>query len=530
MGRRIRWLGVLLIACLGLVAAQLVNIQLVKAHQLATSPFNPRIAAQRADNPRGTISASDGTILAKSVPTPGGASNAYPFQYQRQYPNGPLFAGITGYAGSIFYGMSGDAGIEEQYDSYLSAQQAPPQTLSQLLFRQKRPLTTNDVTLTVEPKLQQAAWDALTTLPPGANRDGAVVVLDPKTGAVLAMVSNPTYDPNVLANPSVKVEQLGYYSYVQKDHEGFFPLRPIATGEFFFPGSTMKVVTSSAVYNLKPSLAGFSYPVAQCQKFPDSTKPLCGEGPCGGTMTVMLPQSCDPGYGDLGVTLGVANLRQQAQLFGYNSVPPIDLPGVTASQVQTLPATAQINQAYTSIGQEFVEATALQNAMVASGIANDGVIMTPHLMSSIHDAQGNVVETYTPKAMPRSVNTITAQQVTSLMEGVATQPGATAAGVFPPYLCAAVKTGTAQTGLGVNHDWMIGFAPANNPQIAVAVVVPYQYIGTDGAQVAGPIMRAVMEAALPQGSVSQPCSTQPPPASVFASTGTTNGGNSGAGA
>jgi peptidoglycan glycosyltransferase len=128
-------------------------------------------------------------------------------------------------------------------------------------------------------------------------------------------------------------------------------------------------------------------------------------------------------------------------------------------------------------------------------------------MQSIHDSQGNLVSTYTPAPMPRSASPAAAQQVTRLMEGVATQPGATAAGIFPPYLCAAVKTGTAQTGLGVNHDWMIGFAPANNPQIAVAVVVPYQYIGTDGAQVAGPIMRAVMQAALPAGSVPQPCST-----------------------
>jgi peptidoglycan glycosyltransferase len=213
----------------------------------------------------------------------------------------------------------------------------------------------------------------------------------------------------------------------------------------------------------------------------------------------------------------VSTLRQQADLFGYNAVPPIDLPGVIASKLPTLPDNAQADQAYSAIGQEFPEATALQNAMVAAGIANGGVVMTPHLMSSIHDSQGNLVTTYTPSAVPRSASAVAAQQVTSLMEGVATQPGATAAGIFPPYLCAAVKTGTAQTGLSTNHDWMIGFAPANNPQIAVAVVVPFQFIGTDGAQIAGPIMRSVMEAALPPGSVQQPCTVQPPPGSVFAS-------------
>ena len=510
MGRRIRWLGVIMVLCFGLVVVQLVNIQLVKAKQLSASPMNPRNAALADENARGDIYAADGTILAQSVPTPPGTTG-YKYDYVRKYPDGPLYAGITGYDSALYYGTSG---IEQEYDSYLSAHQQAPQTLSQLLFRENPPEITDNVTLTVEPKLQEAAWQALTTLPPGANNDGAVVVLDPKTGAVLAMVSNPTYDPNALVSPSLQAELLAHYSYTQKDHEGFFPLRPIATGEFFFPGSTMKVVTSTAVYNLKPSLANFDYKVQLCQTFSDSNKPLCNDdGPCGGTMTVMLPASCDPGYAELGVQEGVSTLRQQAELFGYNSVPGIDLPGVIASTLQTLPATAQALQGYASIGQDVVETTALQNAMVAEGMANGGVVMTPHLMSSITDSLGNQVTTYTPTAMPRSASAAAAQQVTSLMEGVAT--GGTAAGVFPTYLCAAVKTGTAQTGLGVNHDWMIGFAPANDPQIAVAVVVPYQYIGTDGAQVAGPIVRAVMEAALPQGSVRQPCTVPPAPASAF---------------
>ncbi len=512
MGRRIRWLGVIMVLCFGLVVVQLVNIQLVKAKQLSTSPDNPRVAVMADDNARGDIYAADGTVLAQSVPTPAGTNRtAYKYDYVRQYPDGPLYAGITGYDSALYYGTSG---IEEQYDSYLDAHPQAPHTLSQLLFRENPPVITDNVTLTVEPKLQEAAWQALTTLPPGANNDGAVVVLDPKTGAVLAMVSNPTYDPNALVGPSLSAELLAHYSYTQKDHEGFFPLRPIATEEFFFPGSTMKVVTSTAAYNLKPSLANFDYKVQLCQGFSDSNKQLCNDdGPCGGTMTVMLPASCDPGYAELGIQEGVSTLRQQAELFGYNSVPGIDLPDVIASTLQTLPADAQALQGYASIGQDVVETTALQNAMVAEGIADGGVVMTPHLMSSITDSLGSLVENYTPSALPRSASTTVAQQVTSLMEGVAT--GGTAAGVFPTYLCAAVKTGTAQTGLGVNHDWMIGFAPANDPQIAVAVVVPYQYIGTDGAQVAGPIVRAVMEAALPEGSVKQPCTVPPVPASAF---------------
>ncbi len=231
MGRRIRWLGIIMVVCLGLVVAQLVNIQLVKAKQLQNSPNNPQIAAQKYDNPRGMILAADGTVLAKSVRTPAGTNQTdYPYTYVRQYPQGPLFAGITGYDSALYYGT---AGIEEQYDSFLGAHQQSPQTLSQLLFRQSQPTTTDNVTLTVQPALQQAAWDALTST--AGHNDGAVVVMQPSTGNILAMVSNPTFDPNPLAGTSLQAEQQAYLNDTQKDDENFQPLQPIATGYAFPP-------------------------------------------------------------------------------------------------------------------------------------------------------------------------------------------------------------------------------------------------------------------------------------------------------
>ncbi len=200
MRRRIRWLGVVMVLCFGLIVVQLVNIQFVKAHQLATSPNNPRVAVLKYDNPRGTIYAADGTtVLAKSVATTPGPYK-YPYSYLRQYPQGPLYAGITGYYSPLYYGT---AGIEEEYNSQLSAHSQGAQNLSQLIFGEKIPSVTDDVTLTVQPSLQQAAWNALTTLPPGDNKDGAVVVLQPSTGDVEAMVSNPTYDPNALVSPNL---------------------------------------------------------------------------------------------------------------------------------------------------------------------------------------------------------------------------------------------------------------------------------------------------------------------------------------
>ena len=334
------------------------------------------------------------------------------------------------------------------------------------------------------------------------------------------MVSNPTFDPNALVSTSLHAEQLAYFSYMQKDHEGFYPLRPLANRETFPPGSTMKVVTSTAAYNLKPALAGFNFPVAQCIKFSDSNKQLCDQsGPCGGTMTQMLPFSCDPGYAALGLQLGVPIMTKQSELFGYNSVPAIDLPGTVTSIFPPLAPNSQAFLGQSSIGQYNVQTTALQNAMVAAGIANKGVLMTPHLMSTIHDSQGALVQSYTPRPVSTVATAQAAQQVTSLMESV-TQRGGTAAGVpFPSYLCAAVKTGTAQTDptTGLTDTWMIGFAPANNPQVAVAVVVPRQANSSDGASVAGPIMNRVLQAAVPQSSVSQPCNVAPVPTSSFTS-------------
>jgi peptidoglycan glycosyltransferase len=515
MGRRIRLLGLLMMVCFALIVAQLVNIQLVRAPSLASSPYNPRVSSQKYDNPRGTIYAADGTVLAQSVHPPAGTTG-YLYHYTRQYPAGNLpngdniYAGFLGYDSPQYYGT---AGIEEEYNSELSAHTQGPKTLGQILFRQNSAPTTDNVTLTVQPKLQEAAWNALTTVPTNGNTDGAVVVLDPSTGAVEAMVSNPTYNPNLMSSTSVNTEKLAYFNYIQNDHEGFEPLRPMATGQFFAPGSTFKVVTSTAAYNLKPSLDNFDYPYQQCQSFPDGGKALCDQsGACGGTMVTMLPFSCDPGYGELGVQEGDAVLQQQAQLFGYDSVPGIDLPSgpdVVASKFSMLPNDFPANNsllAYSAIGQYDDEASALQNAMDASAIANGGIIMTPHLMASIHDSQGNVVETYTPKPMPRTATVKAAADVTALMEGVVVHGTADQVG-FPAYLCAAVKTGTAQTNpdQNVTEDWMIGFAPAYDPQVAIAVVVPKQGIGSDGAEIAGPIMKEMLEAALPPGTVKGTC-------------------------
>jgi len=503
VGRRIRWLGVLLVLGLGAVVVQLVNIQAVKAPALRASPNNPRVALSAADNRRGVIYADDGTtVLAESVKAVGGS-----YDYTRLYPGGALYSQVVGFD-STFEGTSG---VEDEYNADLGLHRHPAETLAQAFGLSAIPATTDNVILTIDPKLQEEAQTALLTIS-GSNTDAAVVAIAPKTGAVLADYSVPNFDPTPLEAPDTvagtKAQELAALAYFEtKDHEGFYAGLPLATGETFFPGSTFKVVTSAAVYNLRPSLIDFNFPRAGSTTFPNSDNVMTNDGGdvCGGTMADdMFATSCDPGYGQLGVLLTAPTLIEQAELFGYNARPPIDLPDAWVA-TPTIPAASTLmppNQealADSAIGQLDDQASALSNALVAAGIAAGGTIMTPHVMSQIVDSRGSVLATYKPKVWKRAVSPSAAAQVNALMRSVVTNPDGTAADVgFPAGLDVAVKTGTAQTGNPQENtdDWMIGFAPANDPQIAIAVVVPLQHQTDNGAGVAGPIMKAMLAAAL----------------------------------
>jgi peptidoglycan glycosyltransferase len=502
MGRRIRWLGLILVLCLALVIAQLVNIQLVKAPSLKDSVNNPGNQAKVYDNNRGNIYASDGTLLADSVKS----EAASPYQYVRQYPQGSLYSQVVGYS-SPFYGTGG---IENEYNAQLVEHTLPAQTFSQVLGLNPLETSIDNLTLTINPTLQKAAQAAVSQIT-GANKDAGVVAIDPSTGAILADYSNPTFDPTALANPNISAErEAGYAYFDQSDSEGVYPGVPLATADPYPPGSTFKVVTSTAVYNLDPALTNFNFPPAASTKLPNSNLLLNNDGGevCGGTMVTMLPESCDPGYGLLGIALGAPILSKQAELFGYNSRPPIDLPDnwVATPTFPSVPSVSPPNQAYlaySAIGQYNVKATALSNALVAAGIANDGVVMKPYLVQQITDNAGATVSTTKPAAWMTAATPQAAASVTALMKSVVTIGTADGVG-FSPSLDAAVKTGTAQTGnpKANTDDWMIGFAPASDPKIAVAVVVPLQTYSSLGAGVAGPIVKAMLNAAaaLPGGN------------------------------
>ena len=495
MERRIRRLGIFMLLCFVALFVQLNVIQVVKANSLAKAKDNPRVISVARSQPRGDILAADGIVLASSAPSTG-----Y-FKYKRVYnpDTAVLFSQIVGFDSLIF----GKTGIEAQYDNYLQSHTRSAKSLRDLLVNRT---TTGNVALTISSTLQSqvaAAVDA-TNVNGSAPQAGAVVI-NVKTGAIEAMYGNPTYDPAPLSSPDTNIEKYAWASLNPKSGQSPLVSRTFQYG--FLPGSTFKTVTSAAVYDHQPALAKLDVPATGCIALPQSDKPLCNyghngpNGPevCGGVLAVTLPQSCDTAFGTLGMDLGGLSLTAEAQAFGFNQNIPIDIPGANPSVFPSGPAfnLNKPSQAYSSFGQQDVVATALQMALVAAGIGNRGVIMTPHVMRDIHDSSGTLITTYQPHPWLTATNPLTAAAVTSLMQAVVTNGTATGVG-FPAAWNVAAKTGTAETGPNatLTNDWMIAFAPANNPKVAVAVSVPNQGYSKTGAEIAGPPMKTILGDAL----------------------------------
>ncbi|MGH9102863.1 MAG: peptidoglycan D,D-transpeptidase FtsI family protein [Acidimicrobiales bacterium] len=483
MDRRIKVLGAVLLVCFGVLFLQLNNLQVLQAGKLAHAPGNPRTFLARVSQPRGDIQTADGVVVARSVPSHDSLA------YLRQYPQGPLYAGVTGYD-SVVYGT---AGAEQTYDKYLVAHSAAVRSLSDLLTNRT---TTDTVTLSISSTLQQLARQSL------GNRPGAVVALDPSTGAILAMYSSPTFDPNLLTSHNTTSERQAWRRYIADPSQ---PLVPRAYRQRYPPGSTFKIVVSAAVYDHDPKLATKSYPVVSSIPLPQTTKRFHNYAyeSCGGMLPELFKVSCDTGYAEVALDLGGTSLSQEARAFGFDHAPPIDLPDPAVSSFPPGSSFAHDlpGLAYSAIGQQDVAASALEMAMVGGAIADGGRMMTPHVMSQVRDSQGNVVVTYQPKLWRQATSDATAAQVTKLMELVTTQ-GGTAPNVAIPGVKVAAKTGTAQLGTGKheNDDWLVAFAPAKAPHLAVAVVVDNQPGTTVGATTAGPIARAMLAAGLKLGT------------------------------
>jgi peptidoglycan glycosyltransferase len=488
INQRVRMAGAAICLLLVGLFAQLNYLQVFHADTLDNNPLNTSAFLAEYEQPRGAIISADGVTLAQSVPSKD------QYKYQRQYPEKALFGQLTGYY-SLIYGTDG---LENEYGAVLTHTSSLPATLPTDLQQIKNFFTTqpepDNVHITVLASLQQLAANEL------AGRDGAVVAVVPSTGAVLAMYANPSYDPAPLASHNPTVEQKAWE--VLNANKGD-PLLSAAYRQRFFPGSTFKVITSAAVYDHKPALANENFPPSTGFMLPGTNglvlHNFAGEQ-CGGNMEQMLTVSCDTGFAQLGIDVGGTNLANEATAFGWDRTTPLDLPYVAQS---AFPAASTFTYdeaalAKSAIGQESVQAVPLTLALDAAAVANNGVIMTPHLLASVTGPQGQTAMTYKPKPWLRATSPATASELTALMLSVVNSPNGTGQEAQVPGAQVAGKTGTAQTGGPYIETWFIAFAPVPDPKIAVAVLVEDQPAANEyqGGTIAAPVAKAIISSYL----------------------------------
>lgn len=483
MTRQIRLLGIGLMVCFAVLFVQLNRLTVFQAAELNDNPNNTREILRDFTRPRGTVTTADGVVIARSVP-----SNDR-FELQREYPEGGLFAAITGYYSFTL----GSAGVEKTYNDELAGRtiDIALQDLGDLFVDKDR---VGDLNLTVRADLQRIAAEQL------RDREGSVVALDPRTGEILAMVSFPTYDPNLLANHDT---QAAADAASLLDSSPEKPRLSRAYQDRFFPGSTFKVLTATAgLTSGAVSVDEPSYPVSNQYLAPGTTRPLRNfEGStCGGTLFDILRVSCNTAFAQMGVETGPEAMVSTAERFGFNKDVPIDLTAPARSNFPTdfernLPALAQ-----SAIGQFEVSATPLQMAMAAGAVANDGRIMVPHVLRDVRDEDGNIVDTYDEREWTTAMDPGTSALLREAMIGVVER--GTAGRLAVPGFVVGGKTGTAQLGTepARSHAWIIGFGgPAGEiPSIAVAVLIEGQDGASEqtGGRVAAPIAQALMQAYL----------------------------------
>jgi len=517
VNRQIARLGVGFLVLYTLLFVQLNRVQVFQAEELREDVGNSRSVVREFGQRRGSISTADGVVVAESIEV-----DDADFERQRVYPHGELYAHLTGH-----YSFNvGATGLERSYDDQLAGT-AFEQEFSSLgdLFLDRD--TTADLTLTVRDDVQQAARDAL------GQRKGSVVVLDPRSGAVLAAYSWPSYDPNPVSglDPQASNEE---WDRLVSD-----PANPVLERwhrELFFPGSTFKVVTASAALESgSATLAEPSFPSVTSYTPPLTNVPISnfGGSSCGGPLLDMLRQSCNTAFAKLAAEhVGPGPMVERAEAFGFNSVPPIDLPATVASvfptdygaPLETIdsfyglpPATTPDGQpvpdedlvflyedtpalARSAIGQLDVKSTPLQMALVAAAVANEGLIENPHVVGEIRDRDAQIIGGGPTGLWRQAMSPSTAAQMREAM--LAVVAGGTATRLAVPGFEVGGKTGTAQLGREVEatHAWIIGFGgpPDEEPTVAIAVIIEAdEAVGQQtGGSAAAPVAQQVLAAAL----------------------------------
>lgn len=482
MNGPIRQLAIGVFVAFSLLITTVTYWQVVVADTYRDDERNVRVAAGRVGRERGVIITADGVVVAQSITDPDD-----PRVFRRSYPEADRYGHLVGYATILF----GSAGLERSRTAELvSDRDATLSGVLRALFGGDfRPM---GLGLTIEDRLQQAAADAL-----GGQR-GAVIAIDPETGAVLAMVSQPGFDPNTLVGTAAGAAGAAL------EADPAQPLLNRAIFQTYAPGSTFKIVTATA--GLESGLAGpatlFANPTELALPGSTATIRNYSRRTCGSADMVTLAEafvrSCNTIFGDLGLQLGAEPLVAAAEAAGFNEEIPFDL--LTLASVipaadtfeNDLPGVAQ-----SAIGQRDVRATPLQLALLAAAVANEGVIMQPYLVARVFNADGTVEATTEPVEWRRAMSPSTAAVLVELMERVVTAGTGTRAAV--PGIRVGGKTGTAEIPDAPPHAWFVGFGPVGAelgiPRIVVAVVVESGGdAGEDasGGTIAAPIAQAVM--------------------------------------
>ena len=475
------------------VAAMILMLALM-ANSTYLQAFRANEINGRNDNRRvrdSQFSVNRGPILIGSTPVAQSKPSNDRFKYQRTYSSGPVYAPVTGFYSYRF----GRAGIELTMNSELNGSD-PSMAFRRIIdVISNRPQQGGSVTLTLNAAAQQAAYKGL------GSKTGAVVAIEPKTGRILAMVSRPSYDPNVLASHDLNKVSAAYQNL---DADKNKPLSNRAVQELYPPGSTFKLVTAAAALSSGKYTPETKVSSPAELPLPQTTTPLVNEDGknCGGsnnaTLTIALRYSCNTAYGSVGLALGPDALREQAAKFGFGERPLDDLSNVAASQFPGDPNQPQTAQS--AIGQFDVRATPLQMAMVAAGIANKGEVMKPYLVQNVKTPDLKTVSETKPESLHQAVTPQVAAQLTAMMVDVVNN-GTGKPGQINGVQVAG-KTGTAQTSKDrPPFAWFTAFAPADDPKIAVAVLIEKADIARDdiaGGKLAAPIAKSVMEAVLGQ--------------------------------
>ena len=432
----------------------------------------PLIEEQRI--PRGDILAADGTVLAHSTESGSGANKAY----KRSYPEGTLFAHVLGYS----YINLGRAGLEQSRNDELTGNENEFVSLFEEIVGHDREGA--DLHTTLDPEAQRVAVSEL------AGQRGSVVALEPGTGRVRVMVSIPEYDPNDV--PS---------RFGELNRDDASPILNRATQARYPPGSTMKVVTAAAAldsgkYNPDSVVDGSS--PKEISGAPLTNSGGQDFGPI--SLTTALTNSVNTVWAEVAEELGSGTMYDYMEKFGFNTEPPMDYPrrqmtpsGVFGEDGKLLDDDDPVDIGRVGIGQERLQVTPLQMAMVAAAVGNGGVLMEPRLTDRVVDKDGRVKERVEPEEAERVIKEETADALAEMMSNVVREGTGTQAALSG--IDVAGKTGTAEVDNGAsNQAWFIAFAPVEDPRMAIAVTV--ERTSGQGGTVAAPIAKQVLESLL----------------------------------